>query len=41
MNAYYNNADIVEDVYTYNYIVVKMSADFRDKVKTTYSEDIK
>ncbi len=41
INAHHNDANIVEDIYAYNYTVVKISADFRDKVKTTYSEDIK
>ncbi len=41
MDAHYNDTDIVENVYAYNYIVIKISADFRDKVKAIYSEDIK
>ena len=41
MDAHHNNADIVEDIYIYNYIVVEISTDFRDKIKTAYSEDIK
>jgi len=41
MNAHHNDADIVEDIYAYNYTVVKMSADFRDKVKIIYLADIK
>ena len=40
-NAYYNDVNIVENVYAYNYTVVKIFADFRDKIKAAYSEDIK